>query len=619
VGTGYDGSYKNDFWEYNPIADTWTQKAAFGGIARNHAAGFSIADKGYIGTGYNNGTYYKDFWQYNPGSNTWAQKANLTATRYDASAFSIGSKGYIGMGYNGNYKNDFWEYRPAPSILVKFNPTSAVCPGGTINVPFEVGGIFGACEANAFTVQLSNANGSFVSPTTIGTLAGSQSATIVCTIPGATPVGTGYRIRIVSSSPVVTSSNNGSNIEIGMVASNVWKQKANFVNGGRERPIGFSIGTKAYVGLGEDGSSAMKDFWEYDSGTNTWIQKADFPGAARYSAVSFSIGTKGYVGTGESIGGTNYYKDFWEYDPATNVWTRKADFPGVARHGAIGFSINSTGYVGTGSDGAVFLRDFYKYDPNTDSWWTLPDFGGTARVCAVGFTIGNKGYVGTGYDGNFKQDFWMFDPNNYSWIQKANFGGNPRYKACGFGIGTEGFIGMGYDNSNYYNAFWEYSSTNDSWVQKAQLGGNPRLGAVGFSIGPKGYIGMGYDNSGAYKNDFWVYEPTPTILTKSITYNYIYTTCAGSSLNVSFGVSGTFGLCSSNTFKVQLSDATGSFSSPTVIGSITGTTDGTIPCTFPANAQYGSKYRIRVVSTNPVVTGTNNGVNIKINIFFFSN
>ena len=31
---------------------------------------------------------------------------------------------------------------------------------------------------------------------------------------------------------------------------------------------------------------------------NTWTQKADFGGTARYSAVGFSIGSKGYIGTG---------------------------------------------------------------------------------------------------------------------------------------------------------------------------------------------------------------------------------------------------------------------------------------------------------------------------------
>src|SRR5262245_18554267 len=80
---------------------------------------------------------------------------------------------------------------------------------------------------------------------------------------------------------------------------------------------------------------------------NTWKRKADFGGTARHGAVGFSIGSKGYIGTGFD---DSNRKDFWEYDPATNAWTQKADFGGVARSFAPGFSIGSKGYIGTGFD-----------------------------------------------------------------------------------------------------------------------------------------------------------------------------------------------------------------------------------------------------------------------------
>ena len=48
-----------DFWEYDPTANTWTQKADFGGTARKNAVGFSIGTKGYIGTGCDGSEVYK--------------------------------------------------------------------------------------------------------------------------------------------------------------------------------------------------------------------------------------------------------------------------------------------------------------------------------------------------------------------------------------------------------------------------------------------------------------------------------------------------------------------------------------------------------------------------------
>src|SRR5438045_7987523 len=92
--------YKKDFWEYDPATDTWTQKADFGGVARNRATGFSINGKGYIGTGWD-GSFRKDFWEYDPATNTWTLKADFGGTaRYSAPGFSIGNKGYVGTGWD---------------------------------------------------------------------------------------------------------------------------------------------------------------------------------------------------------------------------------------------------------------------------------------------------------------------------------------------------------------------------------------------------------------------------------------------------------------------------------------------------------------------------------------
>jgi hypothetical protein len=47
---------------------------------------------------------------------------------------------------------------------------------------------------------------------------------------------------------------------------------------------------------------------------NPWTQKADFGGTVRIGTVGFSIGSKGYIGMGMAF--VSPKKDFWEYDPA---------------------------------------------------------------------------------------------------------------------------------------------------------------------------------------------------------------------------------------------------------------------------------------------------------------
>ena len=63
---------------YSQIGN-WIAKAPFGGTVRQYAVGFSINNKGYIGTGWDMGAGYRDdFWEYDPATNSWTQKATFT-------------------------------------------------------------------------------------------------------------------------------------------------------------------------------------------------------------------------------------------------------------------------------------------------------------------------------------------------------------------------------------------------------------------------------------------------------------------------------------------------------------------------------------------------------------
>src|SRR4051812_29715574 len=82
----------------------------------------------------------------------------------------------------------------------------------------------------------------------------------------------------------------------------------------------------------------------FSNAQGTWTQKANVGGAVRNGAVGFSIGSKVYVGTASVVG-----NDFWEWDQTTNTWTQKANVGGSARQFASGFAIGSKGYIGIGA------------------------------------------------------------------------------------------------------------------------------------------------------------------------------------------------------------------------------------------------------------------------------
>jgi hypothetical protein len=81
-------------------------------------------------------------------------------------------------------------------------------------------------------------------------------------------------------------------------------------------------------------------------------------------------------------------------------------------------------------------------------------------------------------------------------------------------------------------------------------------------------------------------------------------------LTVGFTITGTYTV--GNVFTAQLSDGTGSFTSPITIGTLSSLTAGTINATLPASVANGSAYRIRVIASAPATTGADNGVNLSI-------
>ncbi|QMU29862.1 PKD domain-containing protein [Adhaeribacter radiodurans] len=100
-----------------------------------------------------------------------------------------------------------------------------------------------------------------------------------------------------------------------------------------------------------------------------------------------------------------------------------------------------------------------------------------------------------------------------------------------------------------------------------------------------------------------------TVLSNTITGSALSVSrlCAGSPVNVPFTTTGSFN--GSNIFKVQLSDAKGSFAVPITIG--VGNTSP-VAAFIPVTTITGTGYRVRVISSNPAVIGTDNGTNLSV-------
>ena len=121
VGAGYDGyNALSDFWQYDPAGNSWSQIASIGDAnnglqPRYDAVAFGINGLGYVGTGNDGVNYLNDFWQYDPSTDKWTQKPSYPGfKRTQSVAFTYNNKGYLvtGLGTGGSTVNDFFSFDP---------------------------------------------------------------------------------------------------------------------------------------------------------------------------------------------------------------------------------------------------------------------------------------------------------------------------------------------------------------------------------------------------------------------------------------------------------------------------------------------------------------------------
>jgi photosystem II stability/assembly factor-like uncharacterized protein len=135
------------------------------------------------------------------GGNTWKAMQTGTYETLNQLAFPDSLNGWA-VGTNGTilYLN---EDKNTPKVQTVTPSDTFMCTTGTYSVQFAVNKKFNT--GNLFTAQLSDGQGNWGSPQTLGTLVSDTSGSINFTLGKNQVLDGGYRIRIVSSAPAQTS------------------------------------------------------------------------------------------------------------------------------------------------------------------------------------------------------------------------------------------------------------------------------------------------------------------------------------------------------------------------------------------------------------------------------
>lgn len=271
---------------------SWVQKAGFPGIPRHRACAFAIGEKGYIGLGHiNSGSLsiaYDDWWEYDPATNSWTQKANYPAgPRFGNFCFGFNDCAYVGGGAIQSWgaAYEFFKFEPVSNTWTYISNSPV---GGEGKPSFVVGdsGYVAGMGFNRIT------NTWFVAPIANvgywdyvfvinnkayfnqgGSMIEFDPRTNAVVSKGACPNTHWY--------PTSFSVNNKGYVIMGTdyttefrdqfeydPITNLWDTLKSFPGSGRHYSPTFVIANKAYMGTGSCGTN-MADFWEFTWRTNT--------------------------------------------------------------------------------------------------------------------------------------------------------------------------------------------------------------------------------------------------------------------------------------------------------------------------------------------------------------
>jgi len=484
---------------------------------------------------------------------------------------------------------------PVPVLTMsQFNFTG--CAGAVLNIGFAVNGNSFAA-GNTITAQLSDASGSFATPTSIGSVgfSGQGSGALSATVPAGTPTGTAYRIRLVGSNPAVTSTtDNGNNLAFTTPPTATPSSNSPVAyNGTVQLTAATVVGATSYFWTGPGFSSNQQNptiasATPANSGTYTLyvtVGSCQGPGAATAVTVNPSAQpiltmsqfngtvcpgatlTVGFAVTGNSFAAGNTITA--QLSDASGSFAAPTGIGSVGFSGQGGSVVSATIPVGT-PGGAGYRIRLVGSNPGVVS---TTDNGGNLSVPTVtAATAGSNSPVASG--GTLTLAGGPGGAAGYAWYFTPSGGGGTSL------VSTQ-------QNPSFANVSTAASGTYQ--VVVSQGGGCQSTASTTVIVNPPSTTTL----------------TTPTFSGSSV--------CAGNTYTVGYTVGGA-GLSSGGTLTVQLSDASGSFTAPTNVGSISfsGTGSGNISALIPTNTPVGNGYLLRVVSTNPALVSNDNGGGLHI-------
>ncbi|TVT38430.1 T9SS type A sorting domain-containing protein [Hymenobacter setariae] len=475
-------------------------------------------------------------------------------------------------------------------ILALNTFSGPLCLGSSRTLVFTVTGN-SFPSGNVLTAQLSDANGSFATPISLGTQAYSgltAGSGFSVTIPAGTAPGSGYRIRLVSSTPALVSNDNGSNLTLNApptvtATSNspVAQSGTIVLNGGPAVAGNSYVWVAAYT---NGGSSVV------GTTQNLTLTNAQPNQSGTYTlTITNAAGCTATASTNVAV------------TPAAPVTTIALGALSGPLCVGQGYTLSYTAAGPSFGAGNTLTAQLSDANGSFASPTSIGAVSTTAAAGTLGISIPTSAASGAGYRIRLVSSSPVAVSNdNGSSLTITNLGAASAGSNSPVAVGSP----LTLTATGISGATYTWTGPNGY----AATGPNQTIGSATTANAGTYSVTIALNGCSTTVSVLVEVNAAPvaaSIQTGTVAGGY----CAGTALNVTFTANG---FAAGNVFTVQLSAAGGSFANPVSLGTLSGTSAGTIAAVIPAGTAPGTGYRIRVVGSQPATVGTDNGVNIII-------
>lgn len=470
-----------------------------------------------------------------------------------------------------------------------------------VSVPFTLSGPAGSIGAgNVVTAQLSDATGSFASPINIGTLATTTSGTINATIPAGTPAGTGYRIRVVSSNPVINSADNGADITIQTISQNVTPSSS--------QSILLSQNGNALT-VNESPASTSRE-WKYSTTAGgPYLSFSPAETGSTYTPNFNTVGTYYIVCESQIL--TQTYTSNEVVVNVNNISINTGtiigspfEFSASAPNASVNVPFTVLG--GSLNSANVFTAELSDASGSFASPVVIGTLAGTTDGTIIG-TIPYTTAGGTAYRIRVvSSDFPIVGGDNGTDLIVDQFSNSITPAAT-----QQTEVNL---NGNVLTVSESQNATRQ-W-QFATVSGGPYSDFSPMESGPT-YTPF-FTNVGTYyvvcrsingygddvlSNEVQIDVLNGTTIRTTQLLDSVFYISPNAVINADVHFMSNAVFQPGNTFTVEMSDENGSFAAATVVGSVTATTPAPITVTIPNTLVNSGSYKFRVLSSDPVIVG----------------